>query len=83
VTNALKHAAPRSLRLLLRAEAEQVYGEVADDGRGFDSALPRGGFGLFGLEERVRAGGGRLEVQAVPGQGTRLQVWLPLPRSEE
>ncbi|HND32789.1 MAG TPA: sensor histidine kinase [Myxococcota bacterium] len=83
VTNALKHAAPRALRLLLRAEAEQVYGEVADDGRGFDSALPRSGFGLFGLEERVRAGGGRMEVRAVPGQGTRLQVWLPLPRSEE
>jgi signal transduction histidine kinase len=83
VTNALKHASPRELRLLLRAEREQVFGEVADDGRGFDSALPRSGFGLFGLEERVRAGGGRLEVHAIPGQGTRLRGWLPLPRSEE
>lgn len=83
VTNALKHASPQQLRLILSAEADKVYGEVADDGPGFDPALPRSGFGLFGLEERVRAGGGRLEIMAAPGQGTRLRVWLPLPRSEE
>ncbi len=83
VTNALKHASPHHLRLSLRAGADEVYGEVADDGLGFDPTLPRSGFGLFGLEERVRAGGGRLEIQAAPGQGTRLKVWLPMPRSGE
>jgi signal transduction histidine kinase len=44
--------------------------EVADDGIGGASA--GGGSGLRGLEDRVAAVGGTLDVQSPPGEGTRI-----------
>jgi len=57
--------------------------EVRDDGGGFDPAVldredePRGGFGLRRLRDRLDLFGGRLDVDAQPGVGSRLTVYLP------
>ena len=56
---------------------------VADEGAGF--VLPEqkaektaaGGFGLFSLRERLELLGGRLHIEAVPGQGTRVTILAP------
>ncbi len=50
---------------------------VTDDGRGFDVAARRDGFGLEGMAERVALAGGELEVSSTPGGGTTLVVRLP------
>ncbi len=53
--------------------------EVRDDGVGFDPAqISAGHYGLIGLRERVRLIGGTLNITSTPGQGTTLQVRLPL-----
>jgi signal transduction histidine kinase len=57
---------------------------VSDDGRGFDvaevfEAGARGRhLGLLGMQERVTVLGGRVDVFAAPGQGTRIVARLPM-----
>jgi two-component system sensor histidine kinase DesK len=54
-----------------------VLVEVTDDGPGVDAAAGRG-FGLVGLDERVRFAGGSLETSAGPdGRGFRVLATLP------
>jgi CheY-like chemotaxis protein len=56
---------------------------VSDQGEGFDpDAIPLavgkgGGFGLFGIRERLTLIGGRLEIQSAPGQGCRFALTVP------
>jgi nitrate/nitrite-specific signal transduction histidine kinase len=53
---------------------------ISDDGRGFDpAAVPaQGHYGLRGLHERVRLLNGTVTIEATPGQGTIVQVAVPL-----
>jgi two-component system sensor histidine kinase DesK len=72
VTNVVRHADARTVRLVLRADNGRCRFEIADDGRGGGPD----GAGLRGMRERVEALGGVLE-RTVEG-GTRLVVSLPL-----
>jgi len=55
-----------------------------DDGLGFDvrqvssQALRLRRLGLVGIRERMDLIGGDVTVESVPGQGTRLQVCVPI-----
>ena len=52
---------------------------VADDGTGFDVArIPKGRYGLLGMNERARLLGGSLELQSSPLAGTVIEVIVPL-----
>jgi DNA-binding NarL/FixJ family response regulator/signal transduction histidine kinase len=84
LTNALRHAAARSVRIGLVYGAEGVTLLVQDDGAGFDrTAVEQGGategHGLGGMAERARLLGGTLELDSTPGWGTRVRAWIPLP----
>jgi PAS domain S-box-containing protein len=81
--NVLKHARTKEARLFLSWKDEGLEAVVADQGRGFDSALlpgpsKDGGFGLLNIRERVELLGGRLELTSSPGSGTRATLHLPL-----
>jgi signal transduction histidine kinase len=84
VTNALRHAAPRDLRVRIERDADRVALRVSDDGRGFDvdlrleGAVAEGHLGVVGMRERVRAHGGGFRVSSRPGKGTMIEVELPL-----
>ena len=58
-----------------------VVAEIADDGIG--GADPQGGSGLRGLEDRLAALDGRLEVDTPPGGGTRVRALIPLGQPPE
>ncbi|WP_236102006.1 ATP-binding protein [Methylotetracoccus oryzae] len=82
LTNIVKHAgahrADIGLRLLRGGDGmDQVLLEVADDGRGFEPAQPRRGFGLLGIRERVASLGGQFELRTHPGRGVVLRVIVP------
>jgi signal transduction histidine kinase len=83
VTNALKHAGARKIRIKLHTEARKIYLKIRDDGRGFEQAgvfSSRGGhFGLIGMRERAERLGGELHLASGPGQGTEVEVMVPLP----
>jgi len=83
VTNAVKHARPGCVTVLLQFCPQLVRLSVADDGCGFESNNSflngSGHFGLLGMRERAQALGSHLEIDSKPGRGTR--VVLEVPRS--
>jgi two-component system sensor histidine kinase UhpB len=79
VNNTLKHGKAETISLMMRAEANKLYMRLMDDGRGFDPAHPKlSGLGMVGMRERIELVGGSLRVRSAPGQGTELNVELPL-----
>jgi nitrate/nitrite-specific signal transduction histidine kinase len=78
LNNALKHAAPTSVEVTIRADGKRVELEVCDDGRGFDAdaAGSGGGMGLVSMRERAEKIGGTCEVISAAGEGTRVKVCL-------
>jgi signal transduction histidine kinase len=83
ITNITKHAAATHVQLQLRRDTRMVYGLLHDDGVGFDFDQtvnhkgPRG-LGLLGIQERLGALGGTLQITSAPGQGTMLQITVPV-----
>ena len=85
VTNALRHAGASLLEVAVAATPDGIAINVRDDGRGFDATLPRsngGGFGLFGMRERVHELGGGFFLESAPGQGTHVSALIPIKQGE-
>lgn len=79
LTNIVRHAQARSIRLEMAADEAACSFVLADDGQGFDPKEPRlrTSHGLMGMRQRVRALGGTLTLESSPGRGTRLRVEIP------
>jgi signal transduction histidine kinase len=88
LTNITKHAAATHVQIRLRRDARMVYGLLRDDGVGFavdqvvHQKAPQG-LGLLGMQERVEALGGTLQITSAPGQGMTLQIMLPVDPGRE
>jgi signal transduction histidine kinase len=80
LNNALKHAQPTTVVVIIRTDGRSVDLEVVDDGRGFDpTALgSEGGMGLASMRERVERLKGVLSFDSSPGRGTIVKVTVPL-----
>ena len=78
LTNAVRHAGARSVRIGVIHEDGTVAVLVQDDGQGFSADEATGSIGLRGMRERARLIGGTLEVESVAGWGTRVRVSAPL-----
>jgi signal transduction histidine kinase len=81
ITNAAKHARPTAIWVAANVVDGRLRLTVRDDGIG--GAEPANGSGLTGLTDRVEALGGAITVHSPPGDGTTLQVWLPLSAPTE
>lgn len=79
LTNARRHSEADRITVLLEADATEVRAVVADDGRGFEPATASGGLGRSSMRERAASLGGTLEVESVPGEGTRVCFRMPRP----
>ncbi len=83
VTNVLKHAGASKIWVKLHMEARKLYLRIADNGHGFeqqDAFTYQGGhFGLIGMRERAERLGGELRLASHPGEGTQVEVMVPLP----
>jgi signal transduction histidine kinase len=84
LVNVRKHSGARNVIVRVSAPSGYWKFEVDDDGRGFEftgrhshADLEVGRKGPVVIKERVRAIGGRLAVESAPGQGARVEVWLP------
>lgn len=76
--NVKKHAGVDRATVRLTRPDDLII-EVVDEGRGYDAAASRDavGFGLYGVRERLRLLGGRVEIRSKPGQGTHVTVHVP------
>ena len=82
LTNALKHAGAREVRLHVRASKGTLEVRVEDDGHGFEpQALKTNGRrqGLGNMTRRAEAMGGSLTIQSKPGKGTTVRLLVRLP----
>jgi signal transduction histidine kinase/DNA-binding NarL/FixJ family response regulator len=85
LTNIVRHAQARSVRLGLMYEPTAVTLLVQDDGQGFDPKAEWSGdrFGLRALSERARVLGATVDVDSLAGWGTRIRVRFPYRPQDE
>lgn len=76
LANANKHADASIIRINAAAGERWLDLSIADNGAG--GADPARGSGLIGLIDRVDAMGGTIMINSPTGQGTELQIKLPL-----
>ena len=77
--NLVKHSHAKHASLRLRVDRDALTMEVADDGEGFDpSQSYPGHFGLPSMRERAQSGGGELQIESRPGEGTTVRVRVPI-----
>jgi two-component system sensor histidine kinase UhpB len=77
LTNAARHARPRSVNLALTRIAGGVELCVRDDGVGLGDAAE--GAGIRGMRERALLVGADLSLGPAPGGGTEVRLRVPLP----
>jgi len=79
LTNTTKHARASYAEVIVDQRDSTLWVCVRDDGVG--GAETRRGSGLIGLHDRVEAINGTVDLTSPAGQGTLIQVSLPLQRT--
>jgi signal transduction histidine kinase len=75
LTNVARYAKAHEARVEIRRGGDDVVVVVSDDGIG--GADIERGTGLRGLQDRLAALDGTLEIESPPGDGTRLRATIP------
>jgi len=81
LNNALKHARPTQVNVMLERRDTAVILIIEDDGVGFDVESifnSSQGLGLTGMRERIALIGGSLDIESAPGQGTTIFARAPI-----
>ncbi len=81
IANAVRHADPSHLRIVVDYRNNFVRLSVEDDGCGFVKSGGLLGFGLRGMRKRAAALSAKLEITSNVGHGTCVEVTAPLPPS--
>ena len=82
--NVVKHAGVRKARIGVNQQDGQILMSVEDEGSGFDPGHlhsmegSSSGFGLFSISERLSLMGGKMEINSIPGHGSRFRLSIPL-----
>jgi PAS domain S-box-containing protein len=81
ITNAVKHARARSIRVRLSFEGRGIRLSVIDDGQGFvldpDLRSYGGHWGLLGMRERATQVHGKLSLRSTPDHGAEVVLLIP------
>lgn len=81
LTNIARHSGVQAARVMTWSDGGTVGVQVEDSGRGFDpihALADPSHSGLAGMRERAILLGGRVDLDADPGAGTRVTALLPL-----
>lgn len=77
--NAHKYSHARAVSVDLRGGPDGLALTIADNGVGFDVDAAWGkGLGLISMGERLEAVGGTFTISSKPGDGTKVNVFVPL-----
>jgi two-component system nitrate/nitrite sensor histidine kinase NarX len=77
--NAHRYSGTQHATVRLKTAGKDAALEVSDEGVGFDRRMvsQEGCYGLIIMEERAHVAGSQLDLDSVPGRGTRVTVHLP------
>jgi signal transduction histidine kinase len=79
LNNVLKHAQATQVTVKLESSSSHLNLQIQDNGRGFEPSTANGaGNGLGNMEKRVHDLDGQFAVRSSPGNGTCLEITLPL-----
>lgn len=84
MNNALSHGQATQIQVLLDVGGERITAVIEDNGSGFNTddvwnkKNSSDGIGLSSLRERVNLLGGTIEIQSAPGQGTKVEFFIPI-----
>ncbi len=77
--NVQKHSGVAEAQVRMAGGGGILRVDIADAGRGFDSAAPpNGGLGLVSMRERLHLVGGELTIESAPGRGTSVAFEVPI-----
>jgi signal transduction histidine kinase len=78
IRNAVRHAAPRTVRVDVDVRDGKILAKVEDDGSGFDVAMTPAGIGLLSMGERIELLGGAFMIISTVGDGTTVSITVPV-----
>ncbi len=83
--NVIKHSGAERARVEFNGTAEELALQISDTGTGFDpgSVQVRRGLGLLSMRERLRLVSGKISVERLEPNGTRIEVRVPMPVSDD
>jgi signal transduction histidine kinase len=83
--NAVVHSAAREVWVSMRGTVAEIRLHIVDRGVGFDTqrVVGSGGVGLVAIRERLKLVNGDSVIVSRPGEGTRVEAWVPLRREVE
>jgi len=84
VHNIVKHSGAKKASVRVSGDGGQLRLEIADVGRGFSlTDTEPAGLGIVSMRERVNYLGGEISIITAPGQGTRIEVRIPIAQGIE
>lgn len=82
LANVIRHAEASRVTVRLSPEPDTVRLRVEDDGVGLSSDPPITASGahdgLRNMRRRAHSAGGGLSIESTPGQGTAIELWVPV-----
>jgi signal transduction histidine kinase len=82
LNNVFKHSQATEIHLRLAANSVELRVMIEDNGCGIPaSCLEASGNGLANMKSRLSSIGGECDIEALPGEWTRLLFRLPLPHA--
>lgn len=84
MSNIDRHAKASEVWVRLEIDPKQILFEIYDNGRGiaglldWDDYARKGHLGVIGMKERAEAVGGAIQIISRPGEGTLVQVSIPI-----
>lgn len=77
LNNVVKHAEANRIHLQLIRDNDFLCLCIEDDGIGFDASIATGN-GLHNMRERANLLQGRIDIETIPGNGTKVKIEIPL-----
>lgn len=82
LNNVWRHSGVQQARVTIAQQGMSLQLMISDAGAGFDpTQVKTTRYGLTGMKERARLLGGQALIDSEPGQGTRVNVTLPLEQA--
>lgn len=83
LSNILRHADASKIKLTLTEKEDYTYLFIGDDGKGFDPHIERvASYGLKTMRERCEEIGGIFNIRSKQGEGTYIEIRIPLKGRE-
>ena len=78
INNSIKHSGADEIEVLVMRDDHSINSIIRDNGKGFNPGIKVSGYGLRGLNERVKILGGNMIIESSSGNGTIIKFIIPI-----